>query len=259
MNLFLRLGILVILLSACAPSPTSTPGPTIRPTKTLAPRPTSTPTQKPVSIHACVTNSTIRIRRGPGKQYEQIGGMVSGTCMSILGRSQESDWVYVVSEDNKSGWVAASLLTIEGDLQQVSVQSPDEALSMAPTMAPTAKAVPTQKLPPTSTRKPLIIPTKTPKPLLDRFVISCSDMANRIGEQVSCKIPRAYCDYRPDVNSSPTFCNDRPYPNQNFAMVVFGADWSDFDGECIIVSGLVSLYRGIPQIQATRRSQITYC
>ncbi len=54
--------------------------------------------------------------------------MVSGTCMSVLGRNKESNWVYIVTEDSKAGWVAASLLTISGDINRLSVRSTSNVL-----------------------------------------------------------------------------------------------------------------------------------
>jgi hypothetical protein len=77
----------------------------------------------PVYLHACVTDSTIRVRKGPGTKYETIGGLVSGTCMALLGRNQDSSWVYMVADDNTAGWVAAELLTIEGEVSRLSVRS----------------------------------------------------------------------------------------------------------------------------------------
>ncbi len=153
---------------------------------------------------------------------------------------------------DKTGWVAAWLLTIDGDLNRLSIQSTSEALSLAPT----------EKLLPTATSALLSrFFTNTPQPVADPFspIPLCSDTADRIGERLSCKIARAYCDYRPDVDGSPTFCDDRPYPNQDFQLVVFGENWSDYDGQCIIVSGIVSRYRGVLQIQGFSRSQVSYC
>jgi hypothetical protein len=229
------------------PAATSTRRPTLTATKTPLPR--LTRTSRPVSIDACVTDSTINIRKGPGTHYESIGGMVSGTCMAILGRNQDSSWVYMVTEDNKAGWVAASLLTIEGNLSRVSVRSDTGTLSLAP---------PTRMLP-TATTKPTRVITNTPMPLLSRSELACSQTASRIGEYVTCKIERADCNYLPATDGSPTFCNDVPYPNHNFTLLVFGEDWSDYDGSCILVSGVVERYRGLPQIQAVSRSQVSYC
>lgn len=98
-------------------------------TRMLVPIPTLTPSHaltvppESVSLKACVTHSDIRIRQGPGTDFEVMGGLVSGTCMQILGRNQDASWVYMVTEDNTNGWVAAWLLTIEGDVNRVSVRS----------------------------------------------------------------------------------------------------------------------------------------
>lgn len=152
--------VFVIVLSALSrasstPTPTRTPRATITITtsKTLAPRPTKTP--QPVRLQACVTNSTVRIRKGPGTDYEQIGGMASGTCMSIQGRNTDASWVYMVSEDGKAGWVAASLLTIDGNLHRVSSMSASSANLVVATRAV-----------PTSTRQTLTFATNTPRPVV---------------------------------------------------------------------------------------------
>ena len=60
------------------------------------------------------------------------------------------------SEDGKVGWVAAALLTIEGNINKVSVRSVSEALSLAPTA----------KIAPTSTREPVVFVTNTPRPVV---------------------------------------------------------------------------------------------
>ena len=97
-------------------------------TRLLVPIPTLTPSQaltatpEAVSLKACVANSAIRIRQGPGIDFEVMGGLDSGTCMQILGRNQDASWVYMVTEENEAGWVAAWLLTIEGDVNGVSVR-----------------------------------------------------------------------------------------------------------------------------------------
>ena len=96
---------------ALIPIPTLTPGHTLPATPGL------------VSLKGCVTDSAIRIRQGPGTDFEVMGGLASGTCMQILGRNQDSSWVYIATEENKAGWVAAWLLTIEGDVNGVAVRS----------------------------------------------------------------------------------------------------------------------------------------
>jgi hypothetical protein len=81
-----------------------------------------TPTKIPARLQACVDNETIRIRKGPGTQYETIGGLVSGTCMSVLGRNEDASWVYMVADGDKDGWVASWFLTVDGNVYDVPIK-----------------------------------------------------------------------------------------------------------------------------------------
>ena len=126
-SLFGILGTITVLLLLVfnflntSAAPTSTRMLVPIPTLTTSPALMAAP--EPVSLKACVTNSEINIRKGPGTDFEVMGGLVPGTCMQILGRNQDASWVYMVTEDNTNGWVAAWLLTIEGDVTRVSVRS----------------------------------------------------------------------------------------------------------------------------------------
>ena len=73
---------------------------------------------------------------------------------------------------------------------------------------------------------------------------------------VVCMVPKAYCTYRPDVNGNPTFCNDGPYSNYGLTLIARGQDWSDLDGECLVAIGNIEIYKGLPEIEATDRSQV---
>ncbi len=79
------------------------------------------------------------------------------------------------------------------------------------------------------------------------------------GTFVTCRIGRAYCSYRPDINGEPTFCNDAPFPTHSFTLLVWGQNWSDYDGGCLLVTGEVTRFEGKPQIVATSRSQVGTC
>ena len=126
-SLFGILGTITVLLLLVfnflntAAAPTSTRMLVPIPTLTASPALMAAP--EPVSLKACVTNSEINIRKGPGTDFEVMGGLVPGTCMQILGRNQDASWVYMVTEGNEAGWVAAWLLTIEGDITRVSLRS----------------------------------------------------------------------------------------------------------------------------------------
>lgn len=131
-----------------------------------------------------------------------------------------------------------------------------EAETQSSNIVQTKTALPiTPKQNSTSTLSPT--PTKTPVPTIS--LLLCKDTYNLIGSSVKCEIPVAYCSYQPATSGSPTFCNDAPYPNHNFALVVWGSDWSDLDGHCIIVSGDVKFFGGKPQVEVFDRSQVDYC
>jgi hypothetical protein len=89
--------------------------------------------------------------------------------------------------------------------------------------------------------------------------VPCFAAVDRIGEQISCKLEKAYCDYLSDIEVSSTSCSDRPYPDHIFTLLVLGEDWSDYDGQCLIVSGFLEVNRGALQIQALDRSQVSSC
>ena len=89
--------------------------------------------------------------------------------------------------------------------------------------------------------------------------MACGETGSLAGQSVTCRIERAYCSYHPDIKGEPTFCNDYRYPNNDFTLLVWGQDWSDYDGRCLEVTGFVSRYEGKPQIEAVSRSQVSLC
>ena len=71
--------------------------------------------------------------------------------------------------------------------------------------------------------------------------------------------------YARSSRGQPTFLNlDRPFPNQIFTVVIWGSNRSNFPqapesmyrDERICATGLIESFRGVPQIDATRASQI---
>jgi hypothetical protein len=220
---------------------------------TLTAGPAATLTEEPITLSACV-RAAAHIRRGPGTNYETIGGLRSGTCLTILGRNVEASWVYMVSGDHQTGWVDTSLLNDSWGIDKVSVRedssvsNPGRATLTSEEIAFGSQVYLTE-----------VAATIQPQAPLTQYVTPCFETASRIGDHISCKIGRAICDYLPTVEGSPTVCNDRPYPDHNFALVVWGKDWSEYDGECIIVSGYLKIDKGVLQIQAAQRSQVSYC
>jgi hypothetical protein len=212
-----------------------------------------TRTEEPLTLRACVQGQT-KIRRGPGTKYETIGGLSSGTCLTILGRNPDASWVSIVSEDHQTGWVATSLLNDTGDLSKVSIRDDTAPVnSSRPTLTSAeiaygARAYLTE-----------IAATLVPKSPLSRYVVPCFETVNRLGDQVSCRVEKAYCDYLPAADGSPTVCTDRPHPDHTFTLVASGKDWSEYDGQCIIVEGYLKIDNGGLKIEASRRSQVSSC
>jgi uncharacterized protein YraI len=224
----LHLGILTILLAACTRS-VSTPAATA--TLQLIPTQTSVPrVAVNLELTACVaTDEAVRIRQGPGTTYEAIGALAPAACITILGRNSDSSWVYMETADGYTGWVAAFLLTIEGDLSKVAEKNNDDD------------------------------PVTSQSPSIEL----CTNIANLIGSNVTCKIEPAYCTYVPDVDDRSTFCTDKPYPDHFVQLVVPGEDWSEYNGSCLVVTGLLESYfngqEGLLQIIGHDRSQVSLC
>lgn len=222
-----HVGILATLLTTCTRSispPAATA--TNTPFFTQTPVPTSAVN---LELNACVaTDEAVRIRQGPGTDHEAIGALAPGACITILERNADSTWVYMETADGFGGWVAAFLLAIDGDLSKVSVQSSDND----------------------ATTEVQSIPL-------------CTNIANLIGSNVTCQIETAYCIYVPEGDGSSTFCTDKAHPNHFFQFVVAGADWSEYDGNCLVVMGLLESYfngqEGLLQIIGHDRSQVSFC
>lgn len=220
---------------------------------TPPPEASPTPARESITLYSCVEYDS-QIRRGPSTQSETMGELKSGTCVTVVGRTQDSQWVYMVSDDHQTGWVWAELLPHSGTLERVSVRddsalaNPARATLTSSEIAYGARAFQT-----------IVAATNAVDAPLSSYALPCFDVVDRVGDFVSCKIERAYCDYLPDAEGSPTFCNDRPHPDHNFALVVFGEDWSEYEGQCLIVSGYLQIDRGVLAIQALKRSQVEAC
>lgn len=100
------------------PIPTSTPIPTntLPPTATPAiPTQTATPTPTPtVLVRGAVNNrnTSVRLRAGPGTEYETLRVVPSGALLFVIGISSDLLWYNVVLEDGTEGWILGELVTV---------------------------------------------------------------------------------------------------------------------------------------------------
>jgi hypothetical protein len=90
-------------------APTNTPEPTEIP---------ATPTpDKPMAT----VNQGVNVRRGPGTNFNPpLGALPAGESTEILARNPAGDW-YKVRFYNGDGWVLGSLVTVSGDVSDLTV------------------------------------------------------------------------------------------------------------------------------------------
>ena len=95
-------------------------------------------------------------------------------------------------------------------------------------------------------------------------VITAGEAAQHIGETLTVCGHVVDTRYASSSRGRPTFLNlDKPYPNQIFTIVIWGEDRGKFGepenkyrDKNICVTGRISSYRGVPQIQASDPKQI---
>jgi hypothetical protein len=149
MKIFHVLFLLVILLSACAPSPeqqatlvaegltgtagawTETPTPTYTftptdtstPTLTLTPTITSMPSITPTPTYAfpsATVNKQAHCRYGPSVAYLHAADLYEGDVGTVRGRFVYSRWLYVKFDKlNYFCWVAPSVVDVAGDISLI--------------------------------------------------------------------------------------------------------------------------------------------
>lgn len=100
------------------PIPTSTliPTNTLPPTNTpFIPTETATPTPAPTTAVRGVVNNrsaNVRLRVGPGTEYETLRTVPSGTPLIVIGISSDLLWYNVVLEDGAEGWMLGELVSV---------------------------------------------------------------------------------------------------------------------------------------------------
>jgi hypothetical protein len=112
-----------------ASAPTKTPQPTGTPIPTETP--TETPSITPIPTYAILRGKVnvekVSCRYGPGAMYLYLYGMVQGATQDVLGRTDTGAWLLTKSRgDNKSCWVKAELLDLNGDVMSLEVVYPDK-------------------------------------------------------------------------------------------------------------------------------------
>jgi hypothetical protein len=156
--------------------------------------------------------------------------------------------------------VAASLSGCGSLISQPTPQVVDTRVVDPSSFPATATAEPTPTQLPSPTPIPTHTATITPTtPPEVEAPISCSEAGSAVDQTITCRIEQAYCSYHPEIQGSPTFCNNAAYPGHSFTLLVWGEDWSQFDGQCLDVTGVVTVYDRKPQIETKTLSQVRVC
>ena len=163
MNRMLRTGTGVLLL-ACVLALTT---PRVRAQQPTPDIPTVTSTPSAPIGRATTENPTVRVRSGPHTSYEQIGFLLPGQEVPILGRTPGGDWLKIVypGVPGNAGWVFAPLIVLPPDATLPIVGPPPTPTpAVTPTVNPTLAAqfvgeIPPTRLPTFTPPAPLVIPT----------------------------------------------------------------------------------------------------
>ena len=79
-------------------------------------------------------------RYGPGAPYLYFTGLLKGSNLEVIGRREDSQWIYVEAIGGHSPcWLKASLMSVKGDLNSLEIYYPEKApLPQSPYYPPTA-------------------------------------------------------------------------------------------------------------------------
>lgn len=108
----------------------------------------------------------INVRSGPGVFFEQVGVLLPGQQVPVLGRTAGGDWILIeyIGAPNNSGWIYSPIVSVSpGDIPIVEpppTPTPEVTQTIDPTLAAQFVETPIPTRLPTFTPAPqLVIPT----------------------------------------------------------------------------------------------------
>lgn len=78
------------------------------------------PQPDPGGAATATLRTSLRMRSGPGTDYDSLGLVPQGTTLAVLGRDAASNWL-LVEHEGQRGWIAAWYCNIRGSLASVPV------------------------------------------------------------------------------------------------------------------------------------------
>ncbi|NIO72780.1 MAG: SH3 domain-containing protein, partial [Anaerolineae bacterium] len=101
-------------------TPTAMPSPTVPPEATAAPTPVPTVT---VPIASRTTGGGLRMRSGPGTDYEVLTLLAEGQEVNVLGRDETGEWLKISLDSGEEGWVAAEFVDVDVSVEALPIIS----------------------------------------------------------------------------------------------------------------------------------------
>jgi uncharacterized protein YgiM (DUF1202 family) len=103
------------------PTPTAMPSPTAPPEATAAPTPVPTVT---VPVPSRTTGGGLRMRSGPGTNYEVLTLLAEGQEVDVLGRDETGEWLKISLDSGEEGWVAAEFVDVGVAVEALPIVGP---------------------------------------------------------------------------------------------------------------------------------------
>ncbi len=122
--------------------PTFTPGPSPTHLPTFTPYPTET--REPIERLDGVTLSNTNVRSGPGLDYPVLFSLAKGKLVQVVGNDPARTWLRLSTPTY--GWVYAGLIELDGDRQNLPVNTPAMPPPTTATMRPLTKKTATRTL-----------------------------------------------------------------------------------------------------------------
>jgi hypothetical protein len=151
------------------PSSTNTPLPSATPLSQATPIGGLLPTAIACGVPPTLqVQSNARVRFGPGTDYAIVAELLARDVRVIIGRAANAPWWLVDLGNGQSGWVADSIVRVQGYTGSVPIvvapplngQTPTPGPLWQPTVAPNCTVTPL----PTTTPTPTASATATPNP-----------------------------------------------------------------------------------------------
>ena len=165
----------VAQVASQTPRPTDTPGVVPAPSTDTPPQqiaasntpgvePAPSSSDTPSSPQLVISNPTgANVRRGPGTNFDIMGGLAQNDTAAITGINPSGDW-YKIRYENAEGWVWAQLTQPSGPLNTLQVDQGPPPPTAAP--PPTATTIPPTPLPASQVNFQVVNIQISPHPLV---------------------------------------------------------------------------------------------